>query len=240
MEEVLESLGLTKVESKVYLDLVRNGNSNASEISKRTHLNRTNLYDVLQSLKQKGFIFTSENIKKIFIANPPEILLKKHEENRIKLEEVIGELHKEIKPDNKKTQIKVFEGKHSFSEILKIILKEKNPLYFYGAAIESAKTFGEDYIRQMHSDRIINKIPMKILSFKYDKEKIESINKMPYTEAKNISDKHFYEDNVTMFAISGKKVFIGTQIEPIYLFMIENEQIAKNYIGLFDTLWGAS
>ena len=58
MEEVLESLGLTKVEIKVYLDLVRNGNSFVGNISRRTHLNRTNLYDVLQSLKHKGFIFT--------------------------------------------------------------------------------------------------------------------------------------------------------------------------------------
>lgn len=107
MEEVLESLGLTKVESKVYLDLVRNGKSHVGEIAKRTHLNRTNLYDFLQSLKQKGFIFTSENIKKIFIANPPDILIKKYEENKIKIREVVEELQKEIKPSNEKTKIRV-------------------------------------------------------------------------------------------------------------------------------------
>lgn len=81
---------------------------------------------------------------------------------------------------------------------------------------------------------------MKIISFKYPKERIEGVNKMPYTQVKNISDKYFYADNVTMFAISGKKVFIGTQVEPIYLFMIENEQIAKNYISFFNILWNVS
>lgn len=237
MEEVLESLGLTKIEGKVYLDLIRHGKSNVGDIAKRTHLNRTNLYDILQSLKQKGFIFTSENIKKIFIANPPEILLKKYEENRIKINEAVEELKKEVKPEDEKTKIKVFEGKQSFKEILKAIQKEKNPLYFYGASTESCKTFGEEYIKSMHSERIKNKITMKIISFKYSKERIELVNKMPFTEIKNIPDKYFYEDNVTMFAVSGDKVFIGTQIEPIYLFMIENEQIAKNYIGLFNTLW---
>jgi len=240
MEDVLESLGLTKIEGRVYLDLVRHGKSNAGEVSKRTHLNRTNLYDILQSLKQKGFIFISEHIKKIFIANPPEILLKKHEENKVKIREIVEELQKEAKQDKEKTKINVFEGKSSFDEILKTILKEKNPIYFYGASIKSGKAFGEEYIKQMHDERIKNKISMKILSFRYPQEKIENINKIPYTEAKNISDKYFYEDNATMFVISGNKVYIGTQVEPIYLFMIENEQIAKNYISFFDTLWNAN
>jgi sugar-specific transcriptional regulator TrmB len=237
MEEVLENLGLTKVESKVYLDLLRNGKSFAGEIAKRTRLNRTNLYDVLQSLKQKGFIFTSENVKKVFVANPPEILLKKYEENRIKIKEIVGELKKEIKPINEKTNIRVFEGKRSFDEILKIILEEKSPIYFYGVSTKSSKNFGEEYIKQIHSERIKNKIPMKILSFKYPKERLDNAKKIPYTEIKNISDKYFYEDNVTMFVISGNKVVIGTQVEPIYLFMIENEKIAKNYTSFFNMLW---
>jgi hypothetical protein len=48
---------------------------------------------------------------------------------------------------------------------------------------------------------------------------------------------NFSEENVTMFATAGNKVVIGTQIEPIHTFLIENEQIAKNYTGLFNIFW---
>lgn len=240
MEDILENLGITKIESKVYLDLVRNGKSFAGEIAKRTHLNRTNLYDILQTLKQKGLIFTSENVKKVFVANPPEILLKKYEENKIKIENIVEQLKKENKSPDEKTKIRIFEGKYHFDEILEIILRGKDPIYFYGASNKSPGLFGEEYIQRMHSERIKNKIPMKIISFKYPKEKIDGVNKIPYTEIKNITEKYFKEDNATMFAISGDRVFIGTETEPIYLFMIENRLVAKNYISFFNILWEAS
>tara|TARA_Y100000296_G_scaffold84834_1_gene119224 strand:+ start:10164 stop:10352 length:189 start_codon:yes stop_codon:yes gene_type:complete len=53
---VLESIGFSKNEISIYLDLIRIGKSFAGDISKRTEIHRSNTYDILEKLLEKGIV----------------------------------------------------------------------------------------------------------------------------------------------------------------------------------------
>ena len=69
---MLEEFGLTETEEKVYLSLVKLGESPASEIIKKTQLHRTTIYDVLERLIEKGLIsFVTKNKIKYYLTASP-------------------------------------------------------------------------------------------------------------------------------------------------------------------------
>lgn len=57
---LLKSIGLTDAESKVYLTLIKYGNTSGYEASKLSGVPRSKIYNTLESLVRKGFILFSE------------------------------------------------------------------------------------------------------------------------------------------------------------------------------------
>ena len=55
-EEVLQNFGLTEAEVKLYIELLRLGESTATALSKHTNTNRTFTYDRLKKLLDSGLI----------------------------------------------------------------------------------------------------------------------------------------------------------------------------------------
>ena len=59
-EDVLkafESVGIPRTQTVVYLDLLKNKESSATEISKRTKMHRANVYDTLTKLKERNLVY---------------------------------------------------------------------------------------------------------------------------------------------------------------------------------------
>ncbi|MBI2426702.1 MAG: helix-turn-helix domain-containing protein [Candidatus Kerfeldbacteria bacterium] len=54
--KILESLGLSEQEARIYLALLKIGGSRASRVARETGLKRTTVYPILKSLSRKGFV----------------------------------------------------------------------------------------------------------------------------------------------------------------------------------------
>lgn len=74
----LQNLGLTQYEAKTYIALLIIGTSNAYKISKKAEIPRTRVYDILDSLAQKGVVMLEETNdgSKIFTALPANVFLE--------------------------------------------------------------------------------------------------------------------------------------------------------------------
>ncbi len=57
----LQSLGFNQYESKVYVTLVKKGSSTAYSISKHSGVPRARVYDILQTLEEKGMVLKEES-----------------------------------------------------------------------------------------------------------------------------------------------------------------------------------
>src|SRR3989344_3083983 len=95
--KVLESIGLTRNESKVYLALLKEGTSKTGEILKRSGLNSGKIYEILESLKKKGLASESKiNNTKQYTAAAPSQILDYLDMRRKDLEEDESVIRKEI------------------------------------------------------------------------------------------------------------------------------------------------
>ncbi|HEY7107935.1 MAG TPA: helix-turn-helix domain-containing protein [Nitrososphaeraceae archaeon] len=95
--KALEDLGLTGYEIKAYICLLEFGPVTASELSKKCGVPYSKIYDVLNSLEQKGWIETSSSRPQKFFPKSPHTAIETTKmliDNRLKTSEnlVVAEL----------------------------------------------------------------------------------------------------------------------------------------------------
>jgi len=76
--EILQDLGFSINEAKVYVALISKNPINGYEVAKRSNITRTMVYDILNRLEQKGVVkHIFENDSKLYSPLPYKELLKK-------------------------------------------------------------------------------------------------------------------------------------------------------------------
>jgi HTH-type transcriptional regulator, sugar sensing transcriptional regulator len=118
-EQFLEEIGLSEKEAKIYLALLQVDSDAIPDIAKKTGINRTTVYPVLESLQKKGLVSEVQEGKKVsYVAAPPERLETYVERQRVLFEEKSKRL-KDVIPQIKSIQresgerpiVKYFEGR---------------------------------------------------------------------------------------------------------------------------------
>jgi sugar-specific transcriptional regulator TrmB len=92
--EALQKIGFTLYEAKVYKALISNPNSTGYELSKHSQVPRGKVYEVLESLVEKGAaLIINKTEKQIYQPLPYELLLSRHKDE---VNEVISKLNTEF------------------------------------------------------------------------------------------------------------------------------------------------
>ena len=90
----LPHIGLSDYAIHTYLSLLQHHPINGSQLSKRSGIPRARIYDILRTLKQRGFV--AEASKGIFVPLPPDELIKhlrrSHDKDLKRLEALVEEL----------------------------------------------------------------------------------------------------------------------------------------------------
>ncbi len=116
-EKTLGIFGLTYYEEKAYLSLVRMGPSRASELAREANIARQKIYEVLESLEQKGFANMIDGKVKLYSAISPmfleKLLIEKFETARNFLVNLNS-----ISEKKQKDNIWIVKGKNKIDTIL--------------------------------------------------------------------------------------------------------------------------
>lgn len=119
LEKYLQEIGLNEKEAAIYLALLQVDNDSVVDISKKTKINRSTVYFVLEGLEKKGLVSEVQINKKVhYAAEPPERLETYVERQKVILDEHAARL-KDIVPQIKSVQrekgerplVKYFEGR---------------------------------------------------------------------------------------------------------------------------------
>jgi len=230
---ILESIGLSKNEIKVYLDLTQSGKSGVIDISKRTGIHRSNTYDLLEKLLEKGIVDQSiENDKKFFYPIDPQDLYDYLKQKEKELAKIIPEIEKIQNIPHEKRRVTISEGLNSAKNIISHLLDFKEPIYAIGASREFLELI-EGFFEEFHNKRIKNKILLKSIleidSMKY----IKRLNQMDYTEARYLPS----NCSKTITYICKDKLIILIWEGSISVIIIENKSTSKSYKNYFNILW---
>ena len=237
--EILEKLGLSKSEIKVYLSLLKGGSVSAGELTKYCGLYRTNIYDILEKLREKGLISSIvKNNKKYYSASKPNklniLLDNKKEGLQIldkELKEVLKNLSKKFSQQEEKYAVKVFTGKNGVKAVMEEVLEDKNSLFVFGAEAKFEKLFPiyfNNWINQISK----NKISLKVV-YNENIRKLREKRKIRFGSFKYIEG---IENPATTQIYGGKVVIIHWHEIPLII-QIKDKNIAKSYMNVFELMW---
>jgi sugar-specific transcriptional regulator TrmB len=234
VNEVLMSLGMTKTEVAIYLDLFMRKASTPQEISRRSGIYRSNTYEALRRLKKRGFVGETENNgRRLFQAKDPGLIKEYLNQKAEEVDEVISLMKRMEKNPTKKEVVSVSHGINSVRSNLMKVLELKEPVYVYDVPIEIVENLGNIYLNKFHRKRAEKKILMKTIFVKKT-DRVRDLNKLGYSQARYFLGK---KESSTYTLICGNCVFIVIFGEPMSLIEINSKEVAESHRKKFEVLW---
>ncbi|MFH1173828.1 MAG: helix-turn-helix domain-containing protein [archaeon] len=226
--EQLRKLGLSESEAKVYLTLLRWGESTVAEISQNAGLHRTNIYDSSEKLKEKGLVsYLLKNNKQYVRAADPEALLHFLKEQEESIEKLVPKLKAIQSRIPEKVTVEIFKGQQGMKAALKDILLKKQTVLGYsisGQLRTYLPEFAKYYFREQTKNKILHKFiytegvkpPAKHYDVKYlPKEYLGSSGNLCYGD-----------------------VLLNLIWEPeLVAIRIQSKELAENFRKHFKLLW---
>jgi sugar-specific transcriptional regulator TrmB len=240
MEDELKLLGLNEIDVKIYLTLLKLGESSASDIAIKSETPRASIYDVLERLEKEGFVsHIVKDFKKYFSAAPPNVIIKSLEYKKQKLKDILPELEKIKNTSKEISKAEIYTGLKGLQTILNLVLESKE-MFVLGASRKSAEVL-PFFMERWHIERVRRKIKVKII-YNDTKEIRESFkNAKDYLKIKGGWDSKFlhtdYLSPIMTIVFGDKVTLITWKKDNPSAILIKNREIAETYKEYILNLW---
>ncbi len=247
--KVLEELGLTKNECKVYLALIDLNKSKITQITRMCGLHAKNVYGALDSLMEKGLVsFILEGQVRVFSAESPmklrEILLERSKN----LDFILPQLLESFRGPGEVREVSLLKGKEGLKAVLSTLAEsvKSNPsedILVYAPHDISllADQSNINYFRSLFSIIKRSRGHLRAIHIKSRKSK-ENAALLDKGYSKFISRKfcsHIRKTNVAWTTV-GNVLFINFFVEKDMLYIrIKSDDIATCFRDCFEILWRA-
>lgn len=241
-ERLLGEVGLTKGEIKVYLTLLKTGQTTTGKIIKEAQISSGKIYEILEKLIKKGLVsyIIKEKTRYFGAASPNRILdylNEKEDSLRKKRQEIIKELpsliarEKEGKKEYEANLFKGFKGIQTAIFEASQDLTSKNEILAMGIVSEKAEQYNILW-QKWHKERIKKKIKCRAIFSDKKIEYYKLFKKMKLTQVKIL-------EGITPTAVDIMKdriLILTYGIEPSCL-SIRNFEVAQSFTTFFNNLW---
>lgn len=242
MKDKLEKLGFSTKEADIYLALLELGSAIVSDVAKKSGINRSTTYILLESLAEKGFVSISEkNNVKLFSVTPPERLIQYMQDAVKKQTELVGLAHN-LLPELKslyigigpKPRVQFFEGTEGLKTAYEDTLTSKETIRAY-ASIENMHKALPGYFPEYYNRRAKQNIAIRAI-FPDTPEARERI-KNNQTEARESLlvpiEKYAFSPEINVY---DNKIIFMSWIEKFAL-VIESQELADAFKKVFELSW---
>jgi sugar-specific transcriptional regulator TrmB len=229
----LESLGFNRNEALVYLELIKMGKASPLELSKRTKIHRSNMYDILEKLFEKGIVDKSiESNKKIFYPVEPKDLLDYLKQKEKQLEEILPEMERIYSYEKDDRVVTISEGINSAKNIISHLIDLKEPIFSIGAIPKELFSF-KKFFDEFNRLRIKKKITLKYIFEEEDKGEMKKFQKLDFTEVRYMPT---INKSVLTF-LCGDKILILIWNDSVETILLKSLNLKEAYKTYFDFLW---
>ena len=224
MEEYHE-LGMTLNEGKVYDTLVKFGKLGAGNISKKSGVSYSKIYDILGGLVNKGLVNLVPEKTKKFIPGDPKVLIKlieKREKELAKAKVKAAEM-KTFYDIREKNPVEMVSGKGNFDRIVKELIRPQK----YDYSIKWSMDARREWLRE-GGGQVKKNVSKKDL-VRYDKETEKNVKKWMRVH-KDI--RHMDNSGVAISIRDDKEVMLGL-IKSNVTLLVKDAAFAKVMKQLF-------
>lgn len=249
IKNILEKVGFSEKEIKVYLAIIEIGQTTASIIAKKTKLNRTTMYDILDNLIRKGLVSKyKKESKTYFNALSPEKLLNYLDREKEEKEKIIEDQKESIKKilpqlismqniySKNKPKVQFFEGEKGMREAYEDSLTSDGLILAYANVEEMHKGL-PNFFPNYYKRRAENKIHIKTI-LPQNKESIARAkkNKKEMRTTKFLPDeKMIFSPEINIY--NNKILFVSWKEEMAII--IESKELADFHKLTFELVWNS-
>ncbi|MBD3252473.1 hypothetical protein GF386_01965 [Candidatus Pacearchaeota archaeon] len=242
IESVLEEIGLTRNEIKVYMALLELGETKTGEILKKSNLNSGKIYEILDSLKKKGLVSELKKSGVFYFspANPKRVIDYLEEkksvinDQEISYNKILPKLLEKVGSKKSRLAIEIFTGlkgmKTAFSKELEF--KKNETMYVFGIASP------QYYDKRVWDFFVLNHQPKRErIGYKVKKLHSEESRKDDVPIEKNAEVKYISYISPVSINVIGDLTVIGIFSEEPVFITIESEEVARSFKKQFDFFW---
>lgn len=247
---LLRTLGLSDKEAAIYLATLELGKSTVSRIGRRTGVNRTTVYAVLDSLAGKGLVSISgREPKEEYVAESPDKLVTylkekladaEHRTGAVKAgimraEELLPHL-KSIHKVGDRPRVRFYDGKDGLKQVYDDTLAQagEDGIRSFGSYEDMAGSLGPQYggyvkkrvAKGIHGRGIYPKTAASLERKRHDTEELRELALFPEDTRESYPEIDIY----------GDRVMIASAREELGI-IIESAEIAAAMKKLFDIAW---
>lgn len=243
MEEMpLARFGMTNTEARIYLEILKLGETTIGPIIKRTGLHRGTVYNAIADLAKKGFLsyIDKEGIRYYKISGK-KIFEHLADEKKKALEQEksqIGKLFEEMKSElHQNANVNLLVGdkgfKAFFRELYEWAQKTKKEYFFMGRGNEMIDHFGVDYYTQ--TQKLKKKLKIKCRVILNDVSRKEPVGKIVRGDVRYLPMKYLSPTSTWIY--DDKIVIVIWQANPIISIVISSKEVNESYRSFFELLW---
>lgn len=235
LQKILQNIGLTDKESKIYLAALELGTAPASHIAKKSGLNRVTTYDTIDRLLQKGFITKHKRKGMLhFSATDPEIIALDFRARARDFRKAVPDF-KRITGATSHPQVQYFEGLEGIKKIYLDTLSSKTEILNY-ADSEGIRRYWPEHDTEYVQKRIKKGIYLRGIS--PDDEHGQLVQKNDWDCHREVrlvpKDKFDFSNEINVY---DNKVAIVSYGRNLVGMIIENSEIADTQRAIFKMAW---
>jgi len=238
----LVKLGFNQGEAKIYIALLNNGDSTATELAVKTGLGRTNIYNYAKSLQEKGLISDYERNSKVFFqaTDPKELYsmldIQKKELNNLSLEHLnlLPRFSKLYYQQSKTPKVKLYLGKKDWKKLMKTIYleQEAKEIFVLVPDLDNYAPPSPIYQSSLYTNKVFTYLlTNKASDIEAFKKRDERKNRKTINLSKTILP---IDSEIIAFKHS---IFSGNfSNDDLQVYSIEDKSIAKVFLSILRTL----
>lgn len=170
IKQVLQDLGLSETESRVYTAMLELGPESVQNIAKKSRVSRTAAYEIIGSLQYKGIASTfQKGKKKFFSAEDPDRL---YDYFKVRMESMKGQLgtFKRLVPELRllqgedKPKVRYFSGEEGLHALFRDVTTLGTKELFEVANIDQVyENIDHSTLTSARENELLKSIPVKVL-----------------------------------------------------------------------------
>jgi len=242
--KLLESIGLSKGETKVYLALIHLGETKTGLLAKEARVSSSKVYKILDRLIMKGLVGSTVKGKtKYFTATNPEAITNYMEEKKKEITTQIQQVQKlvpilqsEQQQAKQRSQATLYEGFQAIANFYRNILQELksgDEYYVIGAGYPEGKPEIRAFFYSYHHERAKRNIKVNIL-MNYEVRGNEEVTTRINSNIRFLPQ--YFITNMTIVFYKNKALFFFLTEQPT-AFLLESKEAADSLKSYFNVLW---
>ncbi|MCR4276369.1 MAG: BlaI/MecI/CopY family transcriptional regulator [Candidatus Parcubacteria bacterium] len=236
----IEQLGYSPHEVKVYLAVLKLGESTATDIAEKTQIPRTTVNLIIDSLHRKGLLNAYlQHRRKIWTAENPNKLLMRLKEREAALKVILPELRSFQHNVDAKFTVRTYNGAEEIKQIMNDILETKHHFSAIHLWDDWVDLLGRSYMDDFIESRIRQHMHVRLLV-----PKTKMTLALKEKDSKELRITQFFSDSITInnsnFMYGNKVAIISMKTKQPVGILIENKDIHHTMEVLFESLWRQS